>query len=227
MSHDPSRILDKIKKLMALANSSNPHEAANALRKAQALMSQHQLTQLDVELSAIGEQSAKMANKSLKQPKWSVMLTSLICQAFGVEAYTSHSLFGCSMNFIGRTDLVEVAAYCYTVLSRQLVKARKEYQADLNKRLKQSTKTARADLFCEGWVYGVYQQVHKLSMDPKEKELIQQFKAVHLKNLESGQIRDAKGTSRDSSAMSDGYRVGRSVQLNTGVNGQEQAKLTS
>ena len=227
MSNDNSRILDKIKKLMALANSSNPHEAANALRKAQALMSQYQLSQLDVDLSAIGEQSAKMANKSLKQPKWSVMLTQLICQAFGVEAYASYSPFGCSMNFIGRNDLVEVAAYCYTVLSRQLVKARKEYQTELNNRLKPSTKTARADLFCEGWCLGVYQQVNKLSLNEKEKELIQQFKSINHKNLESGQVRNAKGTSRDNSAMSDGYQVGRSVQLNAGVNGQEQAKLTA
>ena len=47
------RILDKIKKLMALAGSNNPHEAANALRKAQLLMQQYQLSEADVELSDI------------------------------------------------------------------------------------------------------------------------------------------------------------------------------
>lgn len=45
------RILDKIKKLLALAKStSNEHEAANAMRKVQALMREHQLTDTDVAL---------------------------------------------------------------------------------------------------------------------------------------------------------------------------------
>ncbi len=222
------RILEKIKKLMALANSSNPHEAANAMRKAQALMSEYQLSQSDVDLSSIAEHGAKMANKSLKQPKWSVMLTMLICRAFGVEAYMRHDIFdGCRCNFIGLNTNVEIAAYCYTVLSRQLLKARREYAENLNKRLKTSTKTARCDLFCEGWVSGVYQQVTDLSPNEKERELIRLFKERKIPNLETGKVREANGTSRDNGAVADGYKAGRQVRLNAGVSGREQMKIGS
>lgn len=222
------RILDKIKKLMALANSGNPHEAANAMRKAQALMKEHQLSQSDVELSSIAKHGAKMANKSIKQPKWSVMLTTLICRAFGVEAYASYDIFGgASCNFIGLSANVEIAAYCYTVLSRQLLKARREYATSLNKRLKSSTKTARSDLFCEGWVHGVYQQVTDLSPNEKERELIRLFKEQKIPNLETGKVREANGTSRDNGAIAEGYKAGRQVRLNAGVSGSEQLKIGS
>ena len=221
------RILDKIKKLMALANSGNPHEAANAMRKAQALMKEHQLSQSDVELSSIAEHGAKVANKSIKQPKWSAMLTTLICRAFGVEAYMRPYVNGGSMNFIGLNTNVEIAAYCYTVLSRQLLKARREYAGSLNKRLKSSTKTARSDLFCEGWVHGVYQQVTHLSPNEKERELIRLFKEQKIPNLETVKVREANGTSRDNGAISEGYKAGRQVRLNAGVSGSEQMKIGS
>ena len=42
------KILDKIKKCLALASSANEHEAAAALRQAQKLMQAHGLTDQDV-----------------------------------------------------------------------------------------------------------------------------------------------------------------------------------
>jgi hypothetical protein len=51
-SPELARILDKIKKLLALSKSSNPHEAALAAEKAQELMFAHHLTMAEVELAA-------------------------------------------------------------------------------------------------------------------------------------------------------------------------------
>ena len=47
---DQEKIIDKIKKCLALAKSDNPHEAATALRQAQKLMEQHNLTEQDISL---------------------------------------------------------------------------------------------------------------------------------------------------------------------------------
>lgn len=121
------RILDKIKKLMALAGSNNPHEAANALRKAQLLMQEHQLSEADVELSAITEQSAAMANSGEKQPKWSLNLMAMIQQAFGVTGYFSTYQRRCF--FVGYQSRAEIAAYCYAVLARQIKSARRDFLA--------------------------------------------------------------------------------------------------
>ena len=57
MEHE--KIIDKIKKCLALSNSDNPHEAAAALRQAQKLMEMHNLTELDISLSDVQECSAK------------------------------------------------------------------------------------------------------------------------------------------------------------------------
>lgn len=45
---DKSKALDKIKKCLALSKSSNPHEAAAALRQAQKLMHAHDITEREL-----------------------------------------------------------------------------------------------------------------------------------------------------------------------------------
>ena len=219
------RILDKIKKLMALANSSNPHEAANALRKAQLLMQEYQLSESDVALSDIVEHSATLANTSKTQPQWSMNLMGMIQQTFGVTGYFNPGLRRCF--FVGYQDRAEIAAYCYTVLARQLKAARREYQASLNKRLKPKTKTARADLFCEGWVSGVYQQVRDLVPSENEQALVAQFMSQKHSRLTPAKVREANATARDQDAGHVGFIAGTQVKLNAGVNGQEAVKLTS
>lgn len=220
------RILDKIKKLMALAGSNNPHEAANALRKAQLLMQQYQLSEADVELSDIAEHSAALVNTSKTQPQWSLNLLAMIQQAFGVTAYFStYRERRCF--FVGYQDRAEIAAYCYAVLARQLKSARRDFLASLNKRLKATTKTARADLFCEGWVSGVYQQVRDLVPSEKEQALVAQYMSQKHSGMTSAKGREAKATKRDHDAGFLGFIAGKQVKLNAGVGGQEMAKLPS
>ena len=60
---DKEKILDKIKKCLALSKSANEHEAAQALKQAQALMEKHEVNAVDIALSEVSEQKAdrKMA----------------------------------------------------------------------------------------------------------------------------------------------------------------------
>ena len=219
------KILERIRKLMALAGSRNPHEAANAMRKVQALMREYQLSEMDVQLRDIGEASSGSPNQSEKQPKWSVMLSALICKAFGVHSMFTFRRTGCQCNFIGNYSRVEIAAYCYAVLARQIVKARQEYIASLHKRILKQNKTAKADLFCEGWLMGVYQQVIAMVPDEKETVLIKSFIEQRYPNMSDGKIRESKQASKNRDSMVDGYRSGSLVKLHVGVAGQEQAKL--
>lgn len=46
MQQDKSKLIDKIKKLLALSQSSNMHEASIALQKAQELMQEHQISNI-------------------------------------------------------------------------------------------------------------------------------------------------------------------------------------
>ncbi len=57
---DKERILEKIKKCLALSKSANEHEAAQALKQAQALMREYGITDIEVELSAVTETGAAL-----------------------------------------------------------------------------------------------------------------------------------------------------------------------
>lgn len=221
-----SRVLSKIKKLLALAASGNQHEAANAMAKVQALMGVHGLTETDIELSSIGQQWAKCANQSRTQPQWSHMLISLVGDAFGVEVMYQREIFGdVRVSFVGPAERAEIAGYVYEVLARQLGKARREYLAGLSKRMKTTTKTTRADLFCEGWCRAVYTKVQRLVPNEKETALVKKFMEQHHPKLSQATAREAGGNRREHTAMYDGYDAGRNVELNAGVGGQEQKKL--
>ena len=54
MKHE--KIINKIKKLLSLANSNNVNEAAIALRRAQALMAEYSVTLTDIKLADCSNQ---------------------------------------------------------------------------------------------------------------------------------------------------------------------------
>jgi len=56
MSQNNEKILDKLKKLLALSKSDNPHEAALALQRARKLMDTFGITAEDIVLNDIGEE---------------------------------------------------------------------------------------------------------------------------------------------------------------------------
>lgn len=224
------RILAKINKLMAMVERGNPHESANALKKVQALMAEHQLSSEDVELSGIHTAKVNSANHAKRQPKFNAMLLTIIKRAFAVEVVMNiESMMGKNsalVVFIGAADRVEIAGYVYTVLARQLKAARSNFISSLSKRLKASTKTARADLFCEGWCYGVFEKITPLVPSEKEIQLVAQYMEKHYPNLETKKVREAKARHREKiDSLRAGFDAAKDVELNAGVSGQEQKKL--
>lgn len=226
MSDD--KTLQKIKKLLALAKSSNQHEAANALRIAQKLMRELALTEQDIALTTIEQREIKRANASDKQPLWAELLTNTINSAFGLHAiYSWNRVQGATVIFVGPADRVTIGTYCYEVLAPQLVKARRAFINKLNKRLKLTTKTNRADLFAEGWIEAVYHQVQALVPTEEEQHLIQLYKEKHFPSLRKTEVRNAEQKARDLNAFGAGFIQGKKVRLNAGVNGAEQGKIGS
>lgn len=221
------KILNKIKKLLALAKSTNPHEAANALRMAQKLMQENSLSQTDIELLEIQMESVRDVNQAQSIPTWSAMLARAVADAFGLDVIRARPALFSSyvMQFVGPAERVEIGSYCYMVLGRKLVKARSEFLKSLNKRLKKTSKIARVNLFAIGWIQGVMAQVEKLVPNEKEQALIKQFQEREFGELTTTKTRHAKATARDQDAGWAGYQQGRQVQLNAGVSGAEQGKL--
>lgn len=83
---DKQKVLEKIKKCLALGESANEHEAAQAIRQAQILMEKYGISEMDVELSAVSE---KGVGCSATLPNWHQVLISRCAKAFGVGCYMS------------------------------------------------------------------------------------------------------------------------------------------
>lgn len=114
-------IIEKIKKLLALANSSNEHEAALAASHAQRLLSEHNLAMADIEAAHKPDKADKVeAAVSKSLPKWLRHLSAGVSTAFDCQAI-HHPATG-KMTFIGVGADVQIAAYTFTYLDRTIRK---------------------------------------------------------------------------------------------------------
>lgn len=68
-AEDKDRIIDKIRKCLALSNSANEHEAAAALRQAQKLMELYRVSDAELLAAGVGEASTH-AGASRKPSSW-------------------------------------------------------------------------------------------------------------------------------------------------------------
>ena len=121
-----SLIIEKIKKLLALANSSNEHEAALAAGHAQRLLSEHNLAMADIEAAHKPDKADRVetvVSKSL--PKWLRHLSAGVSTAFDCQAI-HHPATG-KLTFIGVGADVQIAAYTFTYLDRTVRKLCADY----------------------------------------------------------------------------------------------------
>lgn len=218
------KILDKIKKCMAMANSSNENEAATALRQAQALMEKHGITHDAVRLSNVETASAS-AGKSKNPPRYNHMLVHLISSAFSVKPIYHGGFDFTRIEFIGFDSQPEIASYCYEVLYRQLTKDRATYQKTLS-RYKRANKIRKADLFAEAWVNSVYSKVTKIAMSDEQAEMVEEFISKRGDELKKIQGRKHKMKREDCDAVFEGRAAGKNANLFHGTGQDRRAALT-
>lgn len=172
---DQDKHIEKLKKLLALAASGNPHEAALALRRARKLMDVHGITHSDIAMSDIDETiSHYWPTGSLRPPRYMLGLMNIIREAFGVNSIIHPGTYP-GVGFYGNRERAALAAYTWEVLARQLKKARQQYISAQNKRIKTATRTSRGDQFAEGWVLAVISEIQSFALTDDERELMQQW----------------------------------------------------
>lgn len=223
------KYLAKIKKLLNLARkATNQNEAAAALRQAQNLMRQYNVTELEAEFTDISEASSKGSpNHAQTPPKYLVYLVEVIKRAFGVQAFFSWREGKYFYNsprrvviFYGPDSRPQIAAYAFDVLARQMTAARKEFINELHKNTKPANRTAKADQFCEGWASGVWNIVAELVPTEAETTLMESYRERQLASgLATGSCREARKVNGGESATTAGFLAGRKAQLSHGVSG--------
>lgn len=228
---DIDKAIAKIRKCLALAKSSNPHEAAAALRQAQALMREHGVTEEGVRLAEVKEASGDARMQTLTA--WETMLCSDVADAFGCRVLASKRLSGQWPNrralrtwvFIGVGASAELAQYAYDVLSRQCAKDRQGHISKQPKACKTITKTARGDAFAQAWVLGVRAQLQAYAGTAEQTALLEHYMADRYPDLgrETAKSRAVGRNVRDDS-FSQGFASGRQARLDRGLEAGPERK---
>ena len=219
--------LKKIKKCLALSRSANEHEAAAALRQAQALMREHGLREKDVSLTDVVEVKVKACSTAANA--WELRLVSVIADAFGCETFAllagryNHAGNYVRLRhwvFVGMHAAPSVAGYACEVLLRQCAKARLAHIAKQPRNCKPITKTARGDAFAMGWVSAASQLVERFAQPEADKALLLTYIEQQHGELKSDKARNiAKARKTDWGHYSAGHRSGENAQLQPGVGG--------
>ena len=220
---DKQKVLEKIKKCLALGESANEYEAAQAIRQAQILMKKYGISEMDVELSAVSEKGVGCA---ATLPTWHQVLISKCAEAFGVGCYMNREWGLAEARFFGLGIKPELAAYAYEVLLRQLKKERREYiKTELKAVRLPRNKTARADQFCTGWVYAISRKVQEFAAEPAEKEVLARYKQ-QMGEMGQAKKRDVRGGSKSSRLqdLAAGVIKGREAQLYHAMDGGAEQK---
>lgn len=231
---DRDSAIAKIKKCLALGRSSNPHEAAAAMRQAQKLMEQHGVDYALLELSDVAEAAVPVRSAAL--PAWEVTLAKAVADAFGCEMIVmrGHRLAFESQHrrskyvFIGTGPSAQVAAYAHDVLAGQCAKARLAHIAKQPKQCKQITKTARGDAFAKAWVYGATGVLERFASGACNQQVLDAYKAIHWPDLKALKPtnREVGRNVRDDS-WREGSKAGSNADLKRAVGGGRQQELLS
>lgn len=224
--------LKKIKKCLALGRSDNPNEAGSAMRQAQKLMAEFNLSEHDVTLADVKEAKAKATSQGANL--WEVALANMAAEAFGCEMYCSRTAnWNAAGNyvknlyyvFVGVASASDVAAYAFEVLSRQCAKARLEHIRKQPKNCKPITKTARGDEFAKGWVLAVQGLLDRFAQPEGDKSLVITYMTTTHPNMKTGKVRDTTELRKtDHGHRLAGHAAGRKAELNRGVSGLQERK---
>lgn len=224
---DRESALKKIKKCLALGQSSNANEAATAMRQAHALMQKFQIDDLDMLKSDVAE-ALTAAGADSRPARWEQHLSQAVARAFACQAVfrPAGHFDGDKFSqrgqwiFIGLTLSAELAQYAFKVLFRQLKRERAVYTENLSGRLKRTTKINRAHLFCEAWVHAVRQQIETFAGDTALPEQVKQYLTLRQEKRKLSTLKP-KGPSYDklstaeAEAFLKGHAAGKKAELHT------------
>ena len=228
---DIERVIAKIKKCLALGQSSNPHESALALKQAQALMVKHNIDATTLALSEISDVSVAERSVNRRQPpRHELLLVSTIGKAFGCGMVMRSGACRdrAQYIFIGSTANAEVAAYSAAVLIRQFRTACKAHVNELASeaktegwRLSRKEANSASYAFGCGWVLEVSKQVR----DFAQADAIQQAIAERIRECAGRRqvrARSASLSPADRGSYESGSREGAQVRLHRPMEQESQ-----
>ncbi len=219
--NDKDKIIERIRKCLALSGSPEPNEAAAALRQAQKLMEKFGISENDVKMSEVKESASSAGRSSLKPPAWLSELASVVSEAFGVSRYYNVPFVGaCSYVFVGVGPAAEVASYTFTVLRRKCTTARDDHYR--RQRGRRALRVRRADAFAWGWVMAVRSKVKAFARSTPR--IVGQFLQERHPGLVPIEPIDRRNE-KDGVHRMTGWLHGQEVDLHHGVHGSAPLQI--
>lgn len=118
------KIIDRIKKLLALAASSNEHEAANAAARAAELMVEHQIEMAEVNVIGAGEETPEPMDSAVTDPVknalWKGIISHGIALANGCGSLYARAERGKVLKFYGPASAVAACVYVFHYLVNEV-----------------------------------------------------------------------------------------------------------
>ena len=231
------QILDKIKKLLALANSSNEHEAKAASARAQALLTKYNLTMEDAEsVDHKYSQEFCSTGRQRMKPQWKYV-QSLLREFFFIEIVQTRrrmrvpneDLFKpikieiCYLMF-GKPHNIEVAKYVRDFLMRAFEDSFKTYREQTGAPAK-----ARGSYY-NGLFQGLYEQLMDARTGVEQETGLVVVPDADLNDFVKDSFEKALTTSRNRTEIRDkkaamaGYEQGKNMNIARGLGGGEDKR---
>lgn len=207
------KLIDRVKKLLALGESDNEHEAALALSKAQELMAAHNITLGRLRLSEVGEVKVQSKTGVTKVKPYEMDLMRLVSRAFGCRLFVKKGYGRVTMvwTFVGPKHQLPMAEWTAEVLMKRLAKARARWVAERSIGTRDRFLSKQADAFCVGWVYNVSKKVYDLSGSGEWAAAIEEYIKIEVKP--SDKDAKAQDIELDPAAFHDGMRASKDESL--------------
>jgi hypothetical protein len=224
------KLLKRLRKILALVDSSNPGEAAAALHQANNLMAKHGLSAMDAQTSSVEE--VELTLRAATVSRADNYLMGVVTKALGVivyirrfEKHPGYKRPPATVIFIGESHMAQIAVYAFETLRKKMHLNMRDAFADLietagvsieDRKLCKMTPKQK-DAYAFGWCAAIKEKVAALA--PSVPVSVQE----HFKLIES---RLAPGSTRKrfqldslgSHLLRQGSNDGKSVDLNKGVN---------
>lgn len=222
---DRQHILRKVKACLRLAASSNPNEAAAALRQAQAMMRAHGITH--AEAMDVDEAEVNTRARGAEPVRSLLLLAALAADGFGARMIVcrekSWNSGSTVIRFYGCDGAAEIAAFAFTVLRRQMDADRLKHIARVRKR---GNREARGEVFAMAWVNAVAHLFPDAEVADAKRLVIDDVMRLRYPDAGTSSGRDLtkRGKTSDDDAWA-GHQAGKAAKLHRGVKGASQRAL--
>lgn len=221
-----NKLFDKIKKLLALADSENQHEAQSASSKAQKLLIKHNL-----DMQTIKDYSAEYNDITLgvdkkRRATEDKFVTDILRKYFSVEILTTRNPENkdkIGYRFFGEPHNIEIATYMFGFLSDAMKKSFLKHKRN------SITKTCRSSFYYGFWK-GLCEQMEETKREVEQESGLVVTRDPGIQrymNFKVGKVRYSRSfvSSKSASDVSQGYKSGKSLKLRRGVSSQKSNEI--